>query len=134
MKVRGTNSEGELVERTAIVEVKQIYVNKITVTPNPLRIDQNQEYTFNESNIKIEPDEATNKELVWKSKNPSIVEGLENGKVRGVSTGTTEVTITSADGKAINDYHCECRFSFSKYLYEVIQKWKKDKLKTQMII
>ena len=80
MKVRGINSEGEVVERTAIVKVEQIFVKTITVTPNPLRIDRNQVYTFDESNIKIEPDDATNKELVWKTTNSSIVSIEDNGK------------------------------------------------------
>ena len=48
----------------------------------------------------ITPSDATNKKVTWKSKNPGIVSVDEkSGKIKGISFGKTEITVTTDDGK-----------------------------------
>ena len=46
----------------------------------------------------VKPSNATNKKLHWESADPSIATVDNNGKVKGVSPGTTIITATTDDG------------------------------------
>lgn len=46
----------------------------------------------------IAPDNATNKNVTWKSSNTGVATVDTNGKVVGVSAGTTVITVTTVDG------------------------------------
>lgn len=45
----------------------------------------------------INPDYAENKNVTWKSSNPSVAT-VEDGKITTISTGTTEIIVVSEDG------------------------------------
>ena len=48
----------------------------------------------------ITPSDASNKKVTWKSKNPAIVKVNEQtGEITGVAKGSTEITVTTDDGK-----------------------------------
>ena len=53
-------------------------------------------------NVTIEPANATNKEIAWKSSNPSIAT-VENGVVTAISAGTIYVSASSTDGSNQSD-------------------------------
>ena len=46
----------------------------------------------------VEPSNATNKNVTWKSSNESIAKVDSNGKVTGKSEGKADITVTTADG------------------------------------
>lgn len=95
--VRGTNSAGELVEDQAELTIEQL-VNTITVTPNPIQLEVGK--TYSDFKVVIGPEDATNKEVVWKSLDPDIVSVSENGTITGIKKGTATVEISSKDGHA----------------------------------
>lgn len=95
--VRGTNSAGELVEDQAELTIEQL-VNTITVTPNPLKLKVGD--TYSKFTVVVGPEDATNKEVVWKSLHPDIVSVSENGTITGLKKGTATVEISSKDGHA----------------------------------
>lgn len=92
--VIGTNSEGNKVEKTATITVERVPVTKIEVSPSEHTINKFEEININDLNVKIYPSNATDQTVEWKSLDSSIVE-LENGKIKGVSTGTAYVEVTS---------------------------------------
>ena len=47
------------------------------------------------------PENATNRTVVFKSSDESVVKVSENGLVEGVSIGTATITVTAADGKIV---------------------------------
>lgn len=49
-------------------------------------------------NLIITPDNATNKNVIWDSSAPSIIEVDQNGKLTAKSTGTATITVSSQDG------------------------------------
>ncbi|MBQ7793688.1 MAG: fibronectin type III domain-containing protein [Clostridia bacterium] len=53
-------------------------------------------------NVTVEPDNAANKKVVWKSDNEAVATVDENGVVTGVATGEAQITVTSVDGGYID--------------------------------
>ncbi|UII55058.1 DUF5057 domain-containing protein [Cytobacillus spongiae] len=93
--VTGTKADGELITKTAAITVREILISQISVEPSSIRLDKFE--TFDDFTVTIEPSNATNKQLEWKSLDPTIVKVIENGVIQGVSTGTAEIEITSKD-------------------------------------
>lgn len=93
--VTGTNKGGQVITASASVTVEEVLIESIIVNPTEVRIDKFA--IFDRFTVTIEPLEATNKNLIWKSLNSSIVEVLENGKIQGKATGTAEIEIYSED-------------------------------------
>lgn len=48
---------------------------------------------------KIQPENATERDLIWKSSNTSIATVSSNGIVKGLKSGTVTITATTKDGK-----------------------------------
>ena len=46
----------------------------------------------------ISPSNATDKSVIWSSANPKIAKVLQDGKITGVATGKTTITVKTADG------------------------------------
>lgn len=80
---------------TCQLTVEPIYVSEINFE------EQEYELTAYES-LKLEPQilptDATNKDVTWKSTNPSIAIVDNKGKVVGVNKGKAVITATAADG------------------------------------
>jgi uncharacterized protein YjdB len=51
--------------------------------------------------VKVTPDDATNKAIIWNSSNFNTAKVDETGKVTAIETGATIITATSADGRVI---------------------------------
>ncbi|WHY84891.1 DUF5057 domain-containing protein [Neobacillus novalis] len=94
LRVSGINSNGDVISKSARLTVNNILVSEIIVDPSFKKLNKFEEFIFG---VKIEPENATNKNLIWRSLNPSIVQMLENGKVIGKSTGTATIEISAAD-------------------------------------
>lgn len=81
---------------TCIVTVEPIEVNEIILNTNDLTVKVgNTEQLI----AYIDPDDATDKELVWTSSNPYIASVDSTGKVTGVAAGEVTITVTTKDGK-----------------------------------
>lgn len=79
---------------TCTVNVKDIKVESIELNKDSLDLKVNEEETLS---VTFNPENATNKNVTWTSADEKIAT-VENGKVIGVSAGTTMVTVTSEDG------------------------------------
>ena len=73
------------------VKVKKVSLNKKTTS---MDIGASEILTAT-----IAPTNATNKDVTWKSSKTSVATVDLNGKVVGVSAGTTVITVTTVDGK-----------------------------------
>ncbi len=73
-----------------------------TVSVTGVRLDQN-ELTLEEGEnaalaATVEPADATNKKISWKSSDDKVVTVDQNGKLSAVKAGTATVTVTTEDG------------------------------------
>ena len=50
----------------------------------------------------VEPDGATNDKVIWKSNKPGVATVDEDGKVTGISAGTTTIVVITEDGNHID--------------------------------
>ncbi|HOZ54449.1 MAG TPA: Ig-like domain-containing protein [Clostridia bacterium] len=49
--------------------------------------------------VRIEPEDATNKTITWKSSNSSILK-VNNGEIEGIAPGVAEIAATASNGKS----------------------------------
>lgn len=77
------------------VTVEVIPVTGVTLNKSSLTIDVNESETLISI---IEPTNATNKNVTWKSGNNNIATVDSKGKVFGVNVGSTTITVTTEDG------------------------------------
>ena len=94
IKVDARNANGTTTKETQIITtVKQmvtgVKLNKETVTFN---IGDKETLTAT-----IEPENASNKNVIWSSTNEEIV-SVDNGEITAVSSGTAKITAEAADG------------------------------------
>ena len=84
------------IKETCKVIIEPIKVDEINLNPTSLSLKVN-----SSTNIVavVEPDDATDKDLIWTSSNPSVATVDSNGKVTGVSVGTAIITAKTKDGK-----------------------------------
>ncbi|MFS0780735.1 DUF5057 domain-containing protein [Bacillus sp. 1P06AnD] len=91
----GYNSEGKMIEKTVKITVVPVLISKIMISPDEINIKKGDSYS--DFTIRIEPANATEKNLIWESSNNSIVQVTKPGNIKGVGTGTTEVVVYSPD-------------------------------------
>ncbi|PAE21728.1 hypothetical protein CHH80_04710 [Bacillus sp. 7504-2] len=99
LQVITTDIAGNEIKELIPLKVNSILIEKITVTPNPLHIGKLLEY--HDFHVEIEPKNASNQKLAWKSLHPSIVEIIESGRIYGKMTGTAEIEIKAEDGSNV---------------------------------
>ena len=88
----GTLGEGlaESLGNSVIYKVTKVELNKTELI---LNVDSDETLTAT-----LEPDEATNKAVEWKSDDTSVATVDTSGKVTAVAQGNTTITATAADG------------------------------------
>ncbi|MDD4190938.1 MAG: leucine-rich repeat protein [Mangrovibacterium sp.] len=77
------------------ISVLPINTTSITLNKTSLELTIGEEETLT---YIIEPENATNKDVEWKSTNPEIA-SVDNGKVIALTVGETTIEVTSKDGK-----------------------------------
>ena len=82
---------------TCKVTVKPNLVSEITLAALAIYVGESKAVTAT-----AKPDDATNKELTWKSSDESIATVDATGKVTGVKIGTTTITATARDGSGVS--------------------------------
>ena len=78
---------------TKPIKVTRVSLNTSTLT---LKVGKTSQL-----NSKITPSNATDKEVTWKSEDPSIVTVTSDGVVKGIKAGTAKVVVTTKDGNKI---------------------------------
>ena len=86
-------------EKTATCKVNvsaaAVAVTGVSLNKASLELEQGSSETLI---VRIKPDNATNKNVTWKSSNTSVATVDSNGKVTAVNAGTADITVTSEDG------------------------------------
>lgn len=92
-----TDSSGNKANATKQFMVKNcgVAVTGMEITPNNRTISVSGTFTIT---VSIKPSNATDKSITFSSSNPSVATVSPNGLVRGISRGTTKITITSSNG------------------------------------
>ena len=88
------NFLGETYSDTCVVYVT-VPVNKVVISDKKLTLSAGESKTIKAS---VKPDDATIKDVIWYSSNPSVAAVDKNGKITAVSKGETDVYILSKDG------------------------------------
>ena len=82
---------------TCKVTVKPNLVSEITLAALAIYVGESKAVTAT-----VKPDDATNKELTWKSSDESIATVDNTGKVTGKKIGTATITATARDGSGVS--------------------------------
>lgn len=77
------------------VPVKEILVTEIVMTPKETTLTEGETTTLT---VLVKPENASNKNVTWKSSNPEIAKVDADGTVTAVREGSAEITATAADG------------------------------------
>ena len=80
---------------TCNIEVEPIQVTGISLSHEDIEIEITDEFKLQAT---ISPEDATNKKVIWQSKNPNIAEVDDNGNITGVNEGNTVVTAKTEEG------------------------------------
>lgn len=91
-----TSSNG--ISSTCVVNIvdEAIKANKIVLSPDSLSLSAG---TMEQLVAKIEPENATERELIWSSSDPSIATVDSSGRITGIKAGTVTITAKTLDGK-----------------------------------
>jgi len=94
--IKASLSDGS--SATAIIEVTDdnVSVKEVRVNVEALNVEIGQTVMINAS---VEPSNATDKSLIWKSDDEGIATVSSGGAVVGKKEGTTTITVTSNNGK-----------------------------------
>ena len=93
-----TSSNGKKAVCTVNVVEETVDVQKILLTINKKNINVG---STTQIKAKIEPENATNRELVWTTSDKNIATVDENGVVKGKKSGTVTITAKTKDGKVV---------------------------------
>ena len=93
-----TSSNGKTA--TCVVEVVNdaVQVSKINLSTDKSTIDTG---SLTQISAVIEPENATNRDLIWSSSDESIATVDNNGIVKGIKNGTVTITAKTKDGKVV---------------------------------
>ena len=93
-----TSANGKKATITVNVTNQSIPVEEIKLNPSSATVDAGSTIQISP---KIKPDNATNRELVWSSSDPSIASVDSKGVVKGIKAGTVTITAKTKDGKVV---------------------------------
>ncbi len=81
---------------TCHIKVKPIEIDSIKLDKTFIKLEQGDSTSLNTT---IEPDNVADKSVIWKSGNKNIALVDKKGKVTAQGVGTTDVTVTTSNGK-----------------------------------
>lgn len=94
-------NDGSGIQATCIVTVtpSDVKVTSISLNKTSLSMEIGQTETLSAT---VYPNNATNKNVTWKSSNTSVATVSSNGTVTAVSKGTSTITCTANDGSGVS--------------------------------
>ena len=92
-----TEDGGKTATCRVTVSDREIKVTEITLAALAIYVGESKAVTAT-----VKPDDATNKELTWKSSDESIATVDATGKVTGKKIGTATITATARDGSGVS--------------------------------
>jgi len=98
-------------QASCIVTVSPIVVTGVSLKEDTYIVVRSTETLY----ANIEPDNATNKNVTWRSSNPAIATVSADGVVTAVSAGIATITVTTVDG----GHHADCAVTVSNYAVSV---------------
>lgn len=81
-------------ENNEVIKDK-VEITKVSITPSELNLIINETYKLE---AKYEPKEAEEKDMLWESKDETIISVNEFGVIKALAIGKTKVTATSSNG------------------------------------
>ena len=96
--VKGSGRIDEKSGKVEVTEDVKIGVTSVTLDKTDLTLDVNDTEKLT---VTVNPNDATNKTVTWKSDKPEIVEVDSNGNVTAKAAGTATITAT-VDGKSVS--------------------------------
>ncbi|MCE5178003.1 MAG: Ig-like domain-containing protein [Porphyromonadaceae bacterium] len=100
-----TSEEGNITAACSVtVEPKKIPVTSIDLNKKSLTLVEGDSEVLTAS---LQPDQSTNKNIVWESSNNEIASVDSKGKISALHLGTATITVTSVDG----NYSATCDLS-----------------------
>lgn len=95
----------------AVCKAKAVSVTRLALSDTSLNLKEGDEKTLTAT---VFPDNATNKNVTWKSNNTKIAT-VNNGVIKAVGAGTAKITVTTADGSI----SATCKVTVSKRTIDV---------------
>ena len=89
-----TEDGGKTATCDVIVNAKIYPVESVSLDKSSYEMTEGEEFTLT---VAINPENATNKNITWKSSNPSVV-AVSNGIVTALKAGSATITVTTEDG------------------------------------
>ena len=93
-----TSSNGKKATCSIKVIKNTINVDKIILNSDKLNIEVGE---LSQLIAKVEPSDATERDLVWESSDNSIATVDNNGVIKGVKSGTVTITVKTKNGKVV---------------------------------
>ena len=91
--ITATSEADSKIAATCDVTVNAVPVTKLTLSDTDINVEQNKTVTLTAA---IEPDNATDKTVTWRSSNSSVAT-VEGGEVKGIAPGTATITATAGE-------------------------------------
>ena len=92
-----TDDGGKTASCRVTVSDKEVKVTGITLAALAIYVGESKSITAT-----VKPDDATNKELTWKSSDETVATVDATGKVTGKKIGTATITATARDGSGVS--------------------------------
>ena len=106
-------SNGKEAKCTIKVKPVEIYATSIALNKNSLEIEKDKEEILIAT---IEPENVTNKTVIWSSSNEQVATVDQNGKVTAKNDGTAVIIAKTSNGKEI-----KCEITVTSQLYAMIK-------------
>ena len=89
------NNEGSYTVKSSGGGSPIVSVNSVSLDKSELTLPRMDSYTLK---VTINPDDATNQKVSWKSSDETVAKVDANGKVTALKVGTATITVTTEDG------------------------------------
>ena len=96
-KITATSVSGSYTATISVTVKIPVEIEKLTIEAEKNKLTQTGETT--DLKVKIEPENADEQKLIWKSDNEMVASVDANGRVTAVGNGTAMITVTTEDGK-----------------------------------
>lgn len=95
--ITATSVSGSYTATISVTVKIPVEIEKLTIEAEKNKLTQTGETT--DLKVKIEPENADEQKLIWKSDNEMVASVDANGRVTAVGNGTATITVTTEDGK-----------------------------------